>query len=215
MGGGSIPANAAEFGHGFFYRRIGDAACGRTIVALHGSGADEATMLPLVQVIDPTAQIIVPRGRIDQNGERRWFRKLTPTKFERKSIRTEAQAFAGFLDGLQADGVFDLRSCLFLGYSNGGNLLHSAMLLHPGRVRDAILLRCMPVLGRPPMTPLAGSNVLIVGGSEDQTYGPFAGKLAHLLSTRGATVCSRTVNGGHMFGEQDVETARRWLGREL
>ena len=122
---------------GFLYRRAGPQSSQNLIVALHGSGADEETMLPLARAILPMARFVAPRGRIDQNGERRWFRKVTPTSFEQDSIRAEAEAFAQFLDGLAAHERFDPASTLFLGYSNGGNLVHSTILLHPGRIRRA------------------------------------------------------------------------------
>ena len=135
-----------------------------SIIALHGSGADETTVIPLARAVDPDATIIAPRGRIDQNGERRWFRKLTPTSFDQQSIREEALAFAGFLDGLRRESVIgSVAQTLVIGYSNGGNLAHSVMLLHPGRIAKLALLRCMPVLKRAPMTELTGASVLVRG----------------------------------------------------
>lgn len=79
---------------GFAYRRVATEAHRRTIVVLHGSGGDEMQVLPFAQQLDPHANIIAPRGRIDQNGERRWFRKLSPTRFDQRSIRAQAKAFA-------------------------------------------------------------------------------------------------------------------------
>lgn len=197
---------------GLTYRIDGRVASARSIVALHGSGADETSMLPLASAIDPGAAIISLRGPVDQNGERRWFRKQTPVRFEQRSIRDQARAFAAFLDRMQAAGRIDLARAVFLGYSNGGNLVHATMLLHPGRIRHAVLLRCMPVLARPPAVDLSGSTVLIIAGGRDQTYGPFASALATLLRKRGATVATQTVDAGHEFGEADVSSARRWLG---
>lgn len=206
-----MPANAAEFGHGFVYRRVGDAARRRTIVALHGSGADEETMLPLAEAINGQAQVLALRGRVDQNGERRWFRKHSPTSFDQDNIREEASAFAAFLDGMQADGVLDLSNTLVVGYSNGGNLVHSTMLLQPGRIRRAVLLRCMPVLARPPMTNLAGCGALVISGKQDATYGPYADRLTAMLRRRHARVAARMIETGHMFGAEDAEIVQAWL----
>ncbi|WP_204306236.1 hypothetical protein, partial [Stenotrophomonas maltophilia] len=68
----------------------------------------------------------------------------------------------------------DLGRATFLGYSNGANLVSTLMLLNPGLVRQAALLRAMPVLDNPPATDLGRTRVLIVAGAADQTYGPFA-----------------------------------------
>ena len=168
-------------------------------------------MLPLARAILPTARIIAPRGLIDQSGERRWFRKLTPTSFEQESILAEAPFFSRFLDGLAKREQLDEASTLFLGYSNGGNLLHSTMLLHPGRIRRAALLRCMPVLSRAPATDVSGSQLVVLAGDADQTYGPHSSRLVTLLRRRGAGVRSRTVKAGHIFGDQDAAEIRAWL----
>jgi phospholipase/carboxylesterase len=199
--------------HGFACRIVDNPLASRTIVALHGSGADETTMLPVARAMDPDAGIVAPQGRIDQNGERRWFLKHTPTRFDQASIRAEAAAFAIFVRKLADDGTMDPVRTVFIGYSNGGNLLHAMMLLEPGLVRTAILLRCMPVLDRAPMSDLSGCEVLCVRGAADETYRPFGASLAAQLRRRGASVSLRTVPADHMLGDEDISVARRWLER--
>ena len=44
------------------------------------------------------------------------------------------------------------------------NLVSSLMLLHPGIIRRAALLRPMPVLDKVPTTDLAGIRTLIIAG---------------------------------------------------
>jgi predicted esterase len=160
---------------------------------------------------------------IDQNGERRWFRKLSPTSFDQNDIHIEAAAFAGFMDGLRRGGkIGTTENTLVVGYSNGGNLASSVMLLHPGRIQHLVLLRCMPVLKRAPMTDLSGRRALVVAGSEDQTYGPYAGKLANLLRRRGASRCPenrrrrtsvRRAGRFRLSGPGSVAEKKRLFGR--
>jgi phospholipase/carboxylesterase len=199
--------------HGFVCRIVDKPRGSRTVVALHGSGADETTMLPLARAIDADAGIVAPQGRIDQNGERRWFLKHTPTSFDQASIHTEAAAFAVFVRTLAASRRMDPARTVFVGYSNGGNLLHASMMLHPNLVRTAILLRCMPVLDRAPMSDLSECGILCVRGAADETYRPFGASLAAQLRRRGASVSLRTVAAGHMLGDEDIMIARRWLER--
>lgn len=183
----------------------------RTIMALHGSGADEAAILPLARMLDPHARIVAPRARILQNGERRWYRKLSPISFDQPSVRFEAEAFAAFLDGLVRDGVAEPERTLFLGYSNGANLVAATMLLHPGKIRQAVLMRAMSVLDTAPKTDLTAARVLILSGAADQTYGPFGTMLAELLAANGAAVAADTLRSGHECGEPDIAYARAWL----
>lgn len=193
---------------GFRYRDTAPRTTnGRIIVALHGSGADELTMLPLAQEIDPHARVITVRGRIDQNGERRWFLKHTPTSFDQVSILAEAAAFATFVAELKLDPP----TTLFLGYSNGGNLVHATALLHPALIAQAALLRVMPVLASTPRADLTGSRFLVIRGRGDDTYGPHALPLVRLLRSIGARVQSRIAAAGHLFVPEDAVLVRRWL----
>lgn len=185
---------------------------GDCLFLLHGSGVDEMTLMPLGQRIDPRASLIAARGRIlQEGGGMRWFARITPTRFDQKSIRHEAGAFARFIDDAAGLHRIDLSRTTFLGYSNGANLISSVMLLHPGLVERAILLRPMPVLDTVPPTDLSGTRVLIIAGARDETYGPYAPALLTLLDSHRAEVDARIIAAGHEFGDADVAIARRWL----
>ncbi|MDX8446591.1 alpha/beta hydrolase [Mesorhizobium captivum] len=196
----------------FPYRLLVPAnASGECLFVLHGSGVDETTLAPLARQIAPHATLVAARGRIRQEDGFRWFERITPTSFDQSSIRVETAAFAQFATEAARRHGLDLGRATFLGYSNGANLISTLMLLHPGLVRQAALLRAMPVLDEAPATNLAGTRVLVIAGAADQTYGPFAPSLVTLLSERGAEVDARIVAAGHEFGEADAAIARQWL----
>ncbi|MDX8464085.1 alpha/beta hydrolase [Mesorhizobium sp. VK23B] len=196
----------------FSYRLIRPAnASGECLFVLHGSGVDETTLVPLARQIAPRAVLVAARGRIRQEDGFRWFERITPTSFEQSSIHAETAAFAQFAPEAARRNELDLSRSTFLGYSNGANLVSTLMLLHPGLVKRAALLRAMPVLDNAPATDLAGTRVLIIAGAADQTYGPFAPALVTLLNQRGAEVDARIVAAGHEFGDADAAIARQWL----
>ncbi|RWA76616.1 alpha/beta hydrolase [Mesorhizobium sp.] len=196
----------------FAYRLIRpEEASGECLFVLHGSGVDETTLAPLARQIAPRAVLIAVRGRIRQEDGFRWFERITPTSFEQKSIRAETAAFAQFVAEAATRHGLDLSRSTFLGYSNGANLVSTLMLLHPGLVRQAALLRAMPVLDDALTTDLAGTRVLIIAGAADQTYGPFAPALVTLFSRCGAEVDARIVASGHEFGDADAAIAQQWL----
>ena len=196
----------------FPYRLILPAnASGECLFVLHGSGVDETTLVPLAKQIAPRAALVAARGRIRQEDGFRWFDRITPTSFEQSSIRAETAAFALFATEAARRHGLDFARATFLGYSNGANLVSTLMLLHPGLVRQAALLRAMPVLDGVPATDLTGKRVLIIAGAADQTYGPFAPALVTLLSQRGAQVDAHIVASGHEFGDADAAIARQWL----
>jgi phospholipase/carboxylesterase len=181
------------------------------LVLLHGSGVDETTLVPLAVEIAPRAIVIAVRGRIVGDGGMRWFTKITPTQFDQQSIRREADAFAAFIVEAIGANSLDLARTTFLGYSNGANLVSSVMLLHPGLIERAVLLRAMPVLDDVPPTDLSKARVLVIAGAADVTYAPFAPALEALLRQHGAEVETRTVTSGHEFGAEDASIVRDWL----
>ncbi|TPN01235.1 alpha/beta hydrolase [Mesorhizobium sp. B2-1-3A] len=198
----------------FPYRLLGAGGNNREcLFLLHGSGVDETTLVPLARRIAPDAMLIAARGRIPQEDGFRWFERITPTRFEQKNILAETAAFAAFANEAATRHGLDLGHATFLGYSNGANLVSSLMLLHPGIVRRAVLLRPMPVLDHVPATDLAGIRTLIIAGAADETYGPFAPALVTLLSQHGSAIDARIIPSGHEIGDPDAAIIRDWLAR--
>ncbi|RWC02252.1 MAG: alpha/beta hydrolase [Mesorhizobium sp.] len=196
----------------FFYRLYRPVnASGECLFLLHGSGADETTLVALARQIAPHAVLVTVRGRIAQEDGFRWFARITPTRFEQESIRTETDAFAGFITAAAKRHGLDLARTIFLGYSNGANLVSSVMLLHSGHIERAALLRPMPVLDDVPPADLSKARVLTIAGADDLTYAPFAPALVALLESHGAAVDAHTIGTGHEIGDRDAEIVRQWL----
>lgn len=188
-------------------------ATAETLVLLHGSGGDETTLMSLASRIAPRAVLMGVRGRIVQDGKKRWYKRLTATRFDQRDIRLEAAAFADFLKDAARQKVIDLDHTTFLGYSNGANLLAALSLLHPGLVERAILLRPMSVLDTIPEVNLSGTRFLVVAGDTDATYAPFAQALEATLQDHGAHLDARTIKASHSLGDEDAKVANEWLAR--
>lgn len=60
---------------------------------------------------------------------------------DQQYIRDEAEAFAAFVNGAATGYGLDRDRLVFLGYSNGANMLAAVIQLYPGVVRRAVLLR--------------------------------------------------------------------------
>ncbi len=196
----------------FVYRiRRPETPSGETIILLHGSGGNESSMFKLASSIAPHATLLGVRGRIVQKGIKRWYARISPTEFDQRDIREEAQAFVDFLHAIMASEKLDLDRATFIGYSNGANLIGALTLLHPNLIHRAVLLRAMPVLQTAPTTDLSRSRFLTVAGKMDKVYSPFAPALEALLRERGATVDSRIVARGHLLGDEDIKVVSEWL----
>lgn len=182
----------------------------RTIVLMHGSGGDEHTLMGLAEKIAPDANLLGVRGRVRQDGINRWYRRLTPTTFDQQDIVAEAKVFVASLSAAASAYGLDLSRAVFLGYSNGANMIGAVSLLYPDLVHRAVLMRSMPVLDEVPDAKL-DADVLLISGSSDVTYRPFAPKLEKLLGSHGARVESRMTGSGHLIGDEDAALVRDWL----
>ncbi len=188
-----------------------EAQNGDTMVLLHGSGQDETSLVSFALKIAPNAVLLAVRGRVVQDGSNRWYRRLTPISFDQQDIRSEAKAFAEFLKQATREYKFDSNRITFLGYSNGANLVNAVMMLYPDLVKQAVLLRSMPVLTGAIEANLANARVLTVSGASDQLYAPYAPALEDLLRSHGARVEARSIKSDHGLGKDDVKVVSEWL----
>ncbi|WP_372675282.1 alpha/beta hydrolase, partial [Aquicoccus sp.] len=143
----------------------------------------------------------------------RWFRRYDAVTYDQADIRSEAEAFNGFMDAVIRSYGLDAGRISYLGYSNGANLLGALMLLHPGLVRRAILLRGIAALDDAPAPDLTGANILLLSGAHDP-FARMAPALEASLRSAGATLDTRTLPVGHELGASDLDAAKSWLDRQ-
>ncbi|MFT0893151.1 VOC family protein [Pseudochelatococcus sp. G4_1912] len=187
-----------------------DNAGDTTIVLLHGTGGNEADLMPLAHRLAPHARLLGVRGRSNEEGVQRWFRRTSATSFDQADIRNEAEAFAAFITGANAAYGLDPAKTIYLGYSNGANLLGALLSLHPHLVHHAILLRGIAVLDEPPTADLSDVSVLLLSGDHDP-YAKFAPALERTLIKGGAKLDTRQINAGHELSDQDIDIAKAWI----
>jgi len=182
-----------------------------TVILLHGSGANETTMMPFARPIWPRATLVGIRGRIMQGNERRWYHKITPTVFNQQEAEQEAEQLARFVIDLSAKKHYKQQKLIFVGYSNGANILAVMAMKYPQLVQRAILLRPMPVLDPMPQGDLHNLRILTLSGARDKLYGGFAEPLYRALLQGGAHVTSYRIAATHMIGREDARLITRWL----
>lgn len=189
---------------------VPDQPDGSAVILLHGTAGNEASLMPLGRRLFPNATLIGLRGRSTGEGVARFFGRFDPTTFDQKEIRSEAEAFEAFME--EATQAYDLdpQKLTFLGYSNGANMIGASMLLHPGLIGSAILLRPMMVLEAAPDADLAGSRVLMVNGAKDP-YVSYAAALERALMAAGAALSHETIDAGHGLSPEDEAVAAAWL----
>lgn len=187
---------------------------GSVIVLLHGTGGSEADLMPLAHRIAPRATLLGVRGRSTEEGINRWFRRHDAVTYDQADIRAEAEAFNAFMkDAVQSYGL-NAGGISYLGYSNGANLLGAVLLLHPGLVSRAMLLRGINVLEDMPKPDLTGTEVLLLSGARDP-FARMAPALELSLRRAGARLDVRSLPEGHELGAADLEMSKAWLGERM
>jgi phospholipase/carboxylesterase len=202
---------------GFAHRFLpGEDDSGATLLLLHGTGGNEEDLIPLGQELSPGAAILSPRGKVLEFGAPRFFRRLSEGVFDHEDLVFRTHELAEFVEAASEEYGFDNRKLIAAGYSNGANIAGSLLLLHPGLLRAAVLLRAM-VPFEPEVTPdLSGMAVFMASGRRDQMIPPGnSQRLADILGGAGADVDLRWRDTGHGLTYEEVAQAKEWLAGTL
>jgi predicted esterase len=183
-----------------------------TLILLHGTGGDENDLLPLGRMLDERAALLSPRGKVLENGMPRFFRRLSMGVFDEEDLVNRTHELASFAKEAASEYGLDPKRLFAVGFSNGANIAASLLLLHPGLLAGAVLLRAMTPFELETLPDLSGTPVYLAAGRSDQMIPPESTeRLAELLRGAGAEVTLDWQPGGHGIGRAEVEAARAWL----
>ena len=182
------------------------------LLLLHGTGGDENDLLELGAMVSPGSALLSPRGRVLENGMPRFFRRSSEGVFDEDDVRRRASELADFVEETRRRHGIDRP--IALGYSNGANIAAAVMLLRPGTLAGAALLRAMAPLSDPPHPDLSGVPVLITSGKADPIVpASNSASLAAMLREVGADVSHQLLPAGHQLSRADLVLVRDWLKR--
>ena len=203
---------------GFTHRFVPSPSGSRetVLLLLHGTGGNENDLLDLGRDLAPGAALLSPRGKVLENGAPRFFRRLAEGVFDLDDVRLRAGELASFIECARAEYSLENARIVAVGYSNGANIAAVTMLLHPGHIQAAALLRAMVVLEPSPAPDLAGTAVFISAGRMDPIVpGPHVTWLADIFRTAGADVELKQQQASHGLVQSDIFDCRDWLARIL
>jgi phospholipase/carboxylesterase/glyoxalase family protein len=200
---------------GFIHRWVpgGAGSDAPVLLLLHGTGGNEDDLISLGPLLLPGAALLSPRGQVSENGAPRFFRRLAEGVFDIEDLIARTAELADFVGVAAETYGFDPGRVIAVGYSNGANIASSMLLLRPGTLAGAILLRPMVPLEpeRPP--DLTGTPVYLGAGRMDPIVpADNVARLAALLEGYGATVTLTWQPTGHGLTRADIDSAREWLG---
>jgi phospholipase/carboxylesterase len=181
------------------------------LLLLHGTGGNEDDLLPLGERLLPGAARLSPRGQVLERGMPRFFRRIAEGVFDLDDLRRRTDELAEFVTAAGAE--YGLPSPpVAVGFSNGANIAAALLLLRPGTLGGALLLRPMVPLVPSPLPALAGVPVQINAGVADPIVLPEQSEaLADLLRQAGANVSLDWIKVGHTLSAADLEIGERFL----
>jgi phospholipase/carboxylesterase len=182
-----------------------------TLLLLHGTGGNEEDLLPLGERLLPGAARLSPRGQVLERGMPRFFRRIAEGVFDLDDLRRRTDELAEFVSAARAE--YGLTSPpVAVGFSNGANIAAALLLLRPGTLGGALLLRPMVPLVPDPLPALGAVPVQINAGLADPIVPPDQSEvLADLLRRAGAAVSLDWLKVGHTLSPADLELGERFL----
>ncbi len=201
-----------ELGYRYIYipSRTGRAP---TLLLLHGMGGSERDLIPLARAVSPESPVLSLRGKVVENGLRRFFRRIGEGVYDVEDLHYRSNEIADLIDIASRKHGFDRGRIIAIGYSNGANMSVAIALIRPGALYGAVLIRPLfPLdIGR---ERLAGTPILILAGRRDRIAPPQESiKLAERLKRKGASVELHILDAGHEITDSDIDLIRRWIER--
>ena len=187
------------------------------LVLLHGRGADERDLFPLLDLLDPERRLlgVTPGGPHHlPPGGRHWYALGGIPTPDPATFAATAPRLAAFLDGLPVPS-----DRVVLGGFSQGTVMSYAMSLGPGRPRPAALVAMSGFLPRVadwPLEPerLRGVPVGIAHGSLDPVIpAQFAAEAEATLTAAGADVLRLSSPVPHMVDPDWIEPLRDLVAR--
>ena len=181
------------------------------LLLLHGTGGDENDLVALGQRLLPGAALLSPRGKVQEGGMTRFFRRLAEGVFDLEDLKLRTAELADFIAA--ARKAYDLPAPFAVGFSNGANIAASLLLTKTDALAGAVLLRAMLPFEPKPLPDLTAKPVLLLsGGSDTMIPAASSEKLAKVLEAAKADLVYKVLPAGHNLTQDDLVIAARWLG---
>ena len=187
-----------------------------TLLLLHGTGGTEEDLLPLAEMISPSANVLSVRGNVLENGMPRFFRRLAGGVFDIEDLVFRTKELQEFLDEAARNYEFDRSKVIAIGYSNGDNLAGSLLFHYKNALQAAISFHPMVPRRGVALPSLTEIPVFIGAGNNDPICPPQeTNDLAALLQDAGADVQLYWHSFGHQLIRDEVAAAKTWFEEKL
>jgi phospholipase/carboxylesterase len=177
----------------------------RTILVMHGTGADEHNILGLARALDSSASILSPRGMHLEAGMNRFFERYADGTFNEQSIETAVEELSQFVDAAIGEYAIDASNIFATGFSNGANMAAALLVRKPELLVGAAMFGSTRPFAHVEPVDLSGKRVWLANGDQD-SYAPVAvsENWVEQLRDFGADVTWLRHPGGHTISQDHV-----------
>jgi phospholipase/carboxylesterase len=193
----------------------------RTLVLLHGFGADEHDLLELGHALDPRLRIVSLQAPVSLGGRQRaWYPLSQDARGNIVSDPLEAR------NGLEA-AVSAIETVartspqpFLLGFSQGGGVALAVMLTRPDLIGGVLSFSGVPPTLEPaelaPREKLRGKPVFAGHGTQDPVVSIARGRqLKSIAEQAGLALTFREYEMGHMIVPEELRDAHAWLAERI
>ncbi len=182
-----------------------------TLILFHGTGGRETDLLDVATTVNSEANILSLRGDVDENGQTRFFKRLTPKQYDEESLKEEGDKIYAELKKLSAEYNFELEKAVLIGYSNGANIGAYLLLNYDLNVKGAMLMHSAYRSDTIGKSMLFDTEVLLTAGAQDMvaTAGE-AYTLKNKLENKGAKVSIKLTDGAHEISPMELMEGHIW-----
>ncbi len=185
----------------------------KTLVLLHGTGGTKSDFLFLDDSLHHRFSLLALQGNVLENGMSRFFQRKAVGVFDQKSIKEEAEKLFSFVSEWCIKHNTKVQDLIFLGYSNGANMILATLFYYPNLIYTAVLLHAML-----PFTPddilLKNHSLLITGGQQDHMVSAEdQAKLSEVLQKSEAILEIKRYPGGHEISKNEIHDVETFLVR--
>jgi phospholipase/carboxylesterase len=193
----------------------------RTLILLHGYGADEHDLLPIAHALDPRLRAVSLQGPVALGGPMRaWFNLSQDVRgrisFDADEARAAVRSAIAAVEEIAADAP---KPFLF-GFSQGAGIAVGVALLRPEIVAGVLsfsgVARALEERDHAPAAALRGFPVFAAHGRDDALLPIELGRgLRDALTDLGLEVSWHEYGMGHMVIPEEIEDAKAWLAVRL
>jgi phospholipase/carboxylesterase len=192
----------------------GSEPAGAPLALMHGSGGDEHELVPLAGKLAPGATLLGIRGAVPFEGGSVFFHRRADRTIDEADIAERCPVLADFIESAAVHYAFR-KAPIALAFSNGAIMAAALLLMRPGLLSAAILLRPLSPFAHDGATGLPATPVLVIDGAKDSRRSPGDGeRLAERLTRAGAVISHHVLPVGHSITALDEQIMHDWLEQQ-